>query len=292
VSLRVSKGVMTTIRTKSSFRVALVQLDVGAERADNLARAQKLIARAARRGARVVCLPELFSYMGSFRRPNEVAETLRGPSLSMLRELAERHQIFIVGGSILMRARRGLPLNTCFFIGPDSRIVARYSKMHLFDIEVPGKISFHESHVMQPGRSATIARTLMGTFGFAICNDLRYPELFRRMACAGAEVIFVPSAFTKFTGRDHWLALARVRAIENQCFVVAVNQSGRNADGVRFFGGSIVCDPWGKVLVEGPAKGDALLIADIDLERLKRLRKQLPALQKIRRTYPLRCSGV
>jgi deaminated glutathione amidase len=274
-----------------AIAVALLQLDVGPDREGNLARAAELIARAARRGAQIVCLPELFSYMGSFRRPNEVAEAESGPSLTMLRELAARHRLFIVGGSILTRAHRGLPLNTCSLIGPDGRILARYSKLHLFDIEVPGRISFHESRAMRPGRHCTIARTSLGTVGFAICNDLRYPEVFRRMALAGAEIIFVPSAFTAFTGRDHWLALARVRAIENQCFVCAVNQSGNNADGVRFFGSSLLIDPWGKVLVEGPSAGDKVLLCRVDLSRVAQIRRQLPALKKIRKRYRLLCYG-
>lgn len=269
------------------FKVGLVQLDVGPDRDDNLARARKLCIRATGRGASVICLPELFHYMGSFKHPCQARETESGHSLEMLKDLAESKGVYIVAGSILERSGNGLPLNTTFMIDPRGRIVSRYSKMHLFDIEVPGKIRFRESGTMRPGRHVSVAKTPLGTFGFAICNDLRYPELFRRMALAGAEVIFVPAAFTKFTGRDHWLALTRVRAIENQCYVVAVNQSGQNINGVRFFGASLAVDPWGKVLTEAPSKGDAVRICEIDLESLKGFRKRLPALKKIRKGYPL-----
>ena len=267
--------------------MALVQLDVGPDRDDNLRRAKKLCAQAARRGADVICLPELFHFMGIFHHPCAAAETADGPSIAAMREIAKRHRVHVVAGSILERRGRGLPLNTCFFIAPDGRIAARYSKMHLFDLKIPGRIRFLESHTMRPGSHATVMSTGFGTFGFAICNDLRYPELFRRMVKAGAEVIFVPSAFTRFTGRDHWLALARVRAIENQCYIVAVNQSGKNMEGVHFFGSSLVVDPWGKVLKEGPLTGDKVLSCKIDPSLVSELRSQLPALKKIRKKYPL-----
>lgn len=266
----------------------MVQLNVGPNRMDNLRRACLLTDRAARDGADVICLPELFSYMGSFHRPKLVAEDISGPSITMLRRLAGEYKIHIVAGSILERTPGKLPLNTCFFIDPNGRIAARYSKLHLFDIHVPGKIRFEESHTMRGGKHATIAKTPFGVVGFAICNDLRYPELFRRMALSGARIVFVPAAFTKFTGREHWLALNRVRAVENQLFVAAINQSGKNVDGVRFFGSSLVVDPWGKVLREGPASGDAIISCRIDLSRVDEIRRQLPALKKIRKSYPLK----
>lgn len=268
--------------------VALVQMDVGPDREDNLRRAAGLVSRAAHLGAGCICLPELFSYMGPFKRPREVAETASGPSISLMRRLAAERRVHIVAGSILERKGAGLPLNTCFFIAPDGGIAARYSKMHLFDIRIPGRIEFLESRYMRPGGSAVVADTPFGRVGFAICNDLRYPELFRRMALAGARIIFVPSAFTRFTGRDHWIALNRVRAMENQCYIAAVNQSGMTSDGVRFFGSSVVVDPWGRVLKEGPGGGDAIVMCRIDLGRVGLIRRRLPALSKIRRSYHIR----
>ena len=278
-------------KNAAKLSLALVQMDVGPDRNKNLRRAWLLVDQAAREGAKVICLPELFSYMGSFHRPWLVAEDARGPSITMLRRLSEEHGVYIVAGSILERSPGKLPLNTCMMIGPDGEILSRYSKMHLFDIHVPGKIRFEESRCMRRGSHASAAKTAFGTVGFAICNDLRYPELFRRIALAGARIAFVPSAFTKFTGREHWIALNRVRAFENQMFVVAVNQSGRNVDGVRFFGSSLVADPWGKLLCEGPPGGDAIIHCGVDLSRADEIRKQLPALRKIRSSYPLKLFG-
>ena len=182
-----------------SFTVGLVQLDVGPNTRRNVEKAVRLCERAARRGADVICLPELFHFMGDFHHPCASAETVKGESISALRSIAAKHRVFIVAGSILERHGAGLPLNTCFFIGPDGEILSRYSKMHLFDVGIPGGIRFLESHSMKPGNHATIIETKLGAFGFAICNDLRYPELFRAMAKAGAQVNFLPSAFTQIS---------------------------------------------------------------------------------------------
>jgi len=280
--------IILPLNVNNIFKIVLIQLDVGPYREKNLAKARRLSIRAARDGADVICLPELFSYMGSFKKPRDVAETRNGPSIRAMKEIAAEHDVHIVAGTILEKTAEGNPKNTCFLISPKGKIISRYSKMHLFDIHVPGKIRFEESKFMRPGKSASVAKTPFGTFGFAICNDIRYPELFRKMISAGAEVIFLPAAFTKFTGRDHWLALNKVRAIENQCYIVAVNQSGKNVDGVRFFGSSIVIDPWGKILKEGPSKGDAIITCDIDLRNVKKIRRHLPALKKIKKSYPLK----
>lgn len=270
------------------FKIGLIQTDVGADLDRNLDKAKRLVEHAAHRGADIVCLPELFHYMGPFKKFRGVVETANGPSIDLMRDLAKKFQIHIVAGSILEKFGRKKPKNTCFVISPSGDIICRYSKMHLFDINIPGKIRMEESKAMSPGRQAAIVKTKFGTFGFAICNDLRYPELFRKMVLAGAEIIFVMAAFTKFTGRDHWLALNRVRAIENQCFIVAVNQSGKSASGIRFFGSSIAVDPWGRILAEGPPRGDAVILCDIDLGLAMRLRRHLPALGKIRASYRLK----
>lgn len=270
------------------IKISLIQLDVGSDKDGNLSRARGLILKAAKNGASVVCLPELFSYMGPFKFPRKVAEDKNGPSISLMRGLAREHKIHIVAGSILERTKRGLPFNTCFFIDPAGRVISSYSKLHLFDINIPGKIRFEESKFMRPGKFVTVTKSAFGKVGFAICNDLRYPEVFRKMVMAGARIIFVPSAFTKFTGRDHWIALNSVRAIENQCYIAAVNQSGKNADGVRFFGSSIIVDPWGRILKEGPSKGDAIVSCAVDLYLVDKIRHNLPALKKIRSVYRLK----
>lgn len=275
-------------RSMQKFKIALIQMNVGPDRGKNLRKAARLGEKAAKRGAKIICFPELFSYMGRFTSPRRVAERVSGTTISLMRELAKECCIHIVAGSILEKTPRGLPLNTCFLIDPAGRIISRYSKLHPFDICVPGSIKFLESKYLRAGSCVTVADTVFGKIGFAICNDLRYPETFRKMVLAGARIVFIPSAFTKFTGRDHWVALNRVRAIENQCYIAAVNQSGENADGVKFFGSSVIIDPWGKILSEGSSAGDRIVIADIDLKLVDQTRKHLPALKKIRSRYPLK----
>jgi len=271
----------------SKMKISVVQLDVGGDREKNLNNAERLVVRAAKNGADIICLPELFSYMGSFEHPNKVAETESGPSLSLVRTLAKKYCVHIVAGSILIRFKGGLPENKCFFVGPDGAVISKYSKMHLFDIHIKGKIRYEESKSMKVGNRVVVAKSPFGKIGFAICNDLRYPEVFRKMVLSGARIIFVPSAFTKFTGKNHWLALTRVRAMEDQCFMVAINQSGKNNDGVKFFGSSLIIDPWGKVLAEGPSRGNAVISKTVDLTMVDKIRKDLPALKKIHKTYPI-----
>lgn len=271
------------------FKAALVQMDVGPDIHDNLERAYGLCRKARGRGGDILCLPELFSYMGHFHDPRELALTIGRRSLDALKAMASDFRSYIVGGSVLEPQRRGLPRNTCYFVSPKGKIVSKYSKIHPFDIHVPGKIRFEESKYTQAGKTVSLADTPFGKIGFAICNDIRYPEIFRRLVLAGAETIFITAAFTKFTGREHWIALNKVRAVENQCFIVSVNQSGKNIDGVRFFGSSLACDPWGNVIAEAPGKGDAVIIVDIETSMLKRIRRELPALKKIRKSYPVKC---
>ncbi len=266
---------------KNKFKVALVQMASGPDKADNLTKAARLISRAASLRADVACLPELFNYMGDMKSP-KAAETTQGISLMLMRDLAQSLGIYIVAGSMLIRKKGSLPRNTCFLISPRGEVFSSYSKMHLFDARIPKKLVFEESKYMSAGTKPCVVKTPLGIFGFAICNDLRYPELFRKMILAGAEVIFVPSAFTRFTGRSHWLSLTKVRAIENQCYVVAVNQCGKNFDGVEFFGESVAFDPWGDELASAEGQKENVVVCDVDLAKARLLRKHLPALKKIK----------
>jgi predicted amidohydrolase len=171
--------------------------------------------------------------------------------------------------------------------------------MHLFDFEerpplplreregVRG-IIYLESKAMAAGKNLTVAKTPFGKIGFVICNDLRYPEAFRKLTLAGCRIIFNSSAFTERTGKEHWHGLNRVRAFENQLYIVSTNQSGHNADGVKYYGHSIVVDPWGNIVTEGPSDGDVILYADIDLGKVDEIRKQLPALKKIHKKYTIK----
>lgn len=269
-------------------KIALIQLDVGADKSANLEKAEYYCREAARSGVDVIALPEMWNWMGPFSETKKAAETKDGPAITMLRSVAHEFGCHIVAGSILEKQKKGLPLNTTFFIGKKGEIVARYSKMHLFDLEIPGEIKYLESKAMAPGKNLSVAKTPFGKIGFVICNDLRYPEAFRKLTLAGCKIIFNSSAFTERTGKEHWHGLNRVRAFENLIYIVSTNQSGHNADGVKYYGHSMVVDPWGKVIVEGPADGDVILYATIDLGKVGEIRKQLPALKKIHKSYAIK----
>lgn len=270
---------------KKKIRIAIIQMDVVEDKEKNLSNATRLIKKAALLKPDIICLPELFNYSGSFKKSKHAIEDSSGPSISLIRYLARKYKVHIVAGSILEKDGKNKPFNTCFFIGPTGSILSRYSKLHLFDINIPGRIKYNESAYMQAGSHVTVAKSPFGLVGFAICNDLRYPEVFRRMALAGSMIIFIPSAFTKFTGSKHWLSLTRVRAVENQCYIVAVNQSGKGDGNVEYFGTSVIIDPWGKILAKGPTRGNKVIYADIDLKATEVIRTQLPALKKIRNKY-------
>jgi predicted amidohydrolase len=187
----------------------------------------------------------------------------------------------LLAGSIAERAPLGAATaiyNTSLLFDPDGRLLARYRKMHRFDVDLPGQVVARESDWFAAGANIATATTPLGALGTAICYDLRFPELFRRMASAGVQVILLPSAFTLHTGRDHWQVLLRARAIENQAYVVAPNQCGRHSPQLVSYGHSAIVDPWGRVLASGPESGEAIVAAEIDLAYLSTVRSQLPAL--------------
>ena len=276
---------------KKHVRIALIQLDVGADKKVNLEKAEHYCREAAREGVDIIALPEMWNWMGPFEKTKLAAEEERGPSITMLGQIARKQKCFIVAGSILEAQKKGLPLNTTFFLGRKGEVLARYSKMHLFDLRIQGDIDYQESKAMSHGKKLAFARTPFGNIGFAICNDLRYPEVFRTLTLAGCEMIFISSAFTEKTGREYWHSLNRVRAFENQVFIISTNQSGHNANGVKYFGHSLAVDPWGKLVVEGPSDGDVILYTEIDLSKIAIIRRQLPALKKIHEHYRVTCVG-
>ncbi len=270
------------LRVRSRWRVAAVQTTSTDDVEGNLARAERAIARAAREGADLVALPENFAFLRREGEPVTVAEPLDGEIVGRMREAAARASVFVLAGSFPERipGRRKIH-NTSVLVGPLGSIEAVYRKIHLFDVTIPGKLDLRESRTVEPGAETVVARTPLGALGLSICYDLRFPELYRRLALAGAEVLFVPSAFTSYTGRFHWTPLLRARAIENQCFVVAPAQTGIHHPGRASHGHAAVVDPWGAVLRQlGTRPGIAY--AEIDLERLRRLRRGMPALRHAR----------
>jgi predicted amidohydrolase len=262
------------------MQVAAIQLNSTANMEENLTRARALIAAAVRQGAELAALPEHFAYLGPEESWASVAQPLDGPLVSQFRELAQKLGIFLLLGSLVeLAAPGGRPYNASLLLGRDGEILAHYRKLHLFDVELPGTPPYRESQHVQPG-SEIVTAPLPGTpftAGLAICYDLRFPELFRAQAARGANLLLLPAAFTRATGRDHWEVLLRARAIENLSYVVAPAQWGEHAPGRRSYGRSLLVDPWGLILAQAP-DGEGVISARLDFARLQRLRRELPAL--------------
>jgi predicted amidohydrolase len=261
--------------------VAAVQLNSTPDQAANLARAQALVEDAASRGAQLVALPEHFACLGRDADTAAAAQPLDGSLVSRFKELAAKLRIFLLMGSFPETTPgKARPYNTSLLLGPRGQILAHYRKLHLFDVDLPGTLAHRESEYTHPGEEV-VAAALPGvpfTAGLAICYDLRFPELFRLQVDQGANLLLLPAAFTATTGRDHWEVLLRARAIENLAYVVAPAQYGEHVPGRRSYGRSLIVDPWGTVLAQAP-DGDGVILAQLDYERLQRLRRTLPALR-------------
>jgi predicted amidohydrolase len=270
---------------RDRFVAACIQMHAEDDRERNHEVASRLVGEAAERGARLVVLPEVFAWRGPARRDAEMAEELDGaepgPTLCLLRELARRHRVTIVGGSLLERAGAALPHNTSVVLGEDGGLLAVYRKIHLFDVALPGRVEVRESARRAPGEGPVCVDTEVARIGLSVCYDLRFPELYRALARGGAQILCVPSAFTFPTGAAHWDVLLRARAIENQCYVLAPNQFGKTADGHADYGHSSIVDPWGTVIARA-SDGEGVISAEIDLAYLSRVRSELPCLDHVR----------
>jgi len=263
----------------STYLLGAVQMTSTGDRARNLATALRLVNEAADLGAKLVGLPENFAFMGRDEERIAAAETLEGPTLAALRDLARARRIWIVAGSIAEQVPEpGRTANTSVLVGDDGSIVAAYRKIHLFDVNIPDGARYAESETVVPGDKAVVAPSPLGRVGLTICYDLRFPELYRQLASLGAEVITIPAAFTLFTGKDHWEVLIRARAIENLCYVVAPAQVGRHSANRLTYGNAMVVDPWGTVLARCP-DGEGVCVAPFQRARLERVRQELPALK-------------
>ena len=263
------------------MRVATCQMRSGEDVAANVATAERLLVEAAGGGADLAALPETFTYLGSAEGRAAAAEAIPGPTTERLAAVARDHAMWVLGGSVI-ETDGDHRYNTSILFDRAGELVARYRKIHLFDVEVAGQPPFRESATFTPGEELVTHETDVARVGLSICYDLRFPELYRGLMVLGAEVLFVPAQFQQQTGKDHWEVLLRARAIEDQCFVVAPAQWGTFGPperGRRSFGHSLVVDPWGRVLVEAPEEGDGVWFAELDLAELRRIRQQLPALQ-------------
>jgi deaminated glutathione amidase len=263
----------------SAYLMGAVQMTSTADRARNLDTALRLVGEAADLGAKLIGLPENFAFMGPEDARLAGAETLEGPTLGALRELARRRGVYVLAGSIAEKVDAPRKTaNTSALIADDGSIVAAYRKIHLFDVQIPDGARYAESEVVVPGDRVVIAPTPLGRIGLTICYDLRFPELYRKLAGLGAEVITIPSAFTLFTGKDHWEVLVRARAVENLAYVLAPAQVGRHSSNRQTFGNAMIVDPWGVVLARCP-DGEGVCVAPFKRDRLERVRQELPALK-------------
>jgi predicted amidohydrolase len=261
------------------FLAAAVQMVASDDKAANLKEAEHWLRLAAKQGARVVALPEVFIWRGSKKLEREFAEAIPGPTSIRLADLARKLGIFLLAGSILEAIPGSAQAYNCSLLfDPSGNLIARYRKIHLFDVDLANGVSVRESDSRAPGAEVVVAQTQLATMGLSVCYDLRFPELYRGLADRGAQLIFVPSAFTAFTGAAHWQTLLRARAIENQVYIVAPDQFGKSAKSFETHGHSLIVDPWGKVLAERP-DGAGIITAEIDLDYLAKVRADLPALQ-------------
>ena len=261
------------------LRVACVQLTSGPEKAANLEKAEKLVARAASTGADVVVLPEKWNAIGEADTLWAAAEALDGgETVEAMAGWARGHGITLVGGSIAeLREGHEKLSNTSIAFGPDGEVLGVYRKIHLFDVEVEGLV-YRESEAEEPGEEAVVVRGDGWPIGLSVCYDIRFPELYRILALEGAELVTVPAAFTVPTGRDHWHVLMRARAIENQYYVAAPGQVGETRPGKPSYGRSLIVDPWGIVLAQAPDE-ETVISAELDRARLRRIREKLPSLK-------------
>ena len=264
-----------------SARIACVQMASGADVAANLAAAGAALEQARARGAAVAVLPENFAFMGAHERDKLAVgeEVGSGPIQDFLAGASRRLGLWIVAGTIPLKTREpDRVAAACLAISAEGECVARYDKIHLFDVDVPGGQSYRESASIAPGAlDCVVVETPAGRIGLSVCYDLRFPELFRGLVAAGAEILAVPSAFTARTGEAHWETLLRARAIENQCYVAAPGQVGTHPGGRTTWGHSVVVDPWGRIL-EQCADGAGVIVADVPREPLLQLRRSFPAL--------------
>lgn len=261
------------------FLAAVIQMDSGSDKSANVEQAADMIAQAAAEGARLVVLPELFSYLGNLAALRENADTMDGPTLQRMRALAIEYRLVLCAGSlaIVISEDPHKVLNRSVVYGPQGQILSIYDKIHCFDINLPD-VRVMESNYITSGRHLGVASTPLGHLGQAICYDLRFPEIFRRLTVEGMQICVLPSAFTDKTGQAHWEVLTRARAIENQVYFLAPNQCGMYGDSVRCYGKSLMIDPWGTVLARAEGDRPSILYAEIDLANQRKIRNELPAL--------------
>jgi deaminated glutathione amidase len=268
----------------SAFKVGLAQMRAGIDPDINLASALSAIEQAARAGAAYVLTPEMTNIMESKRERlfATITDEESDSTLAALREAARKYGIYVHIGSLAVKASPDKAANRSFLIDRRGEIIARYDKIHMFDVDLANGESYRESRNYRAGELAVVADLPWGRLGVTVCYDLRFPALYRALAEAGASFFSIPSAFTKQTGEAHWHVLLRARAIENGCFVFAAAQGGKHESGRETFGHSLVIDPWGKIIAEGGTE-PGVILADVDPAQVAAARARLPSLLHGRR---------
>ena len=267
------------------MKIACVQMTTACDPTENLAAIAKHVQAAAGTGAQLVALPETCTFMEKNRAAMQARLETQADSqvLVTLQNIAKANAVFLLVGSMILAEnlageKTDKAVNRSVLIAPDGEVQAQYDKIHMFDVELEDGERHHESAAYRAGDRMVTCEANGVTLGLSICYDLRFPNLYRRLAEAGAQVIFVPSAFTKQTGEAHWQILLRARAIETGCFIVAPAQVGCHENGRETYGHSLIVNPWGRIIAEAEAD-DALISAELDLSLGERARQQIPALQ-------------
>ena len=267
---------------KNTYKIALCQMMVGPDKEQNMRRAGECIQEAAENGAEVICLPEIWNCPYDVKLFGNYAEPENGPSALFMSSAAKKYGIYLVGGSIPEQAEPALGkkdgsrvYNTSFVFSPSGETIAKHRKVHLFDIDIENGIRFKESDFFSAGESLTVFDTDLGKMGLAICFDVRFPEMFRKMAKAGADIIFLPASFNMTTGPVHWELLIKSRALDNQLYLAA-NASARNKNASYLsWGHSCVATPWGELSASADEK-ESIVYAEIDPEYIKKVRREIP----------------
>lgn len=265
---------------KNKLKIACIQTRSQPDINKNLKKIEKLINTAIKKGAELIATPENSNIM----HPNKDAllEACSNEDnanfLSRIKAIAKTNSVWILLGSIIVKHSKRKLMNRSYLINNKGLVLAEYNKIHMFDVNLSGKEIYNESKLYKKGNSLVVTKTPWAVVGLSICYDLRFPIMYRKLAQAGSKIIFIPSAFTKTTGKDHWLTLVKARAIENGCYIVAPAQFGRHYKGRETFGNSVIVSPWGKIL-RNKKNGEGIIMAELDLNEVERARNSIPSLR-------------
>lgn len=261
--------------------IAAIQMCSSTNVDDNIFNAENLIAESANKGAKVIVLPEMFATMISRDKPIDGVKEVfgKGKIQSFLSQQAKKYNVYIVGGTIPIATNTNKVTSTCLVLDNKGIVIARYDKIHLFDVKISDNESYSESDTIENGSELTVVDTPVGKLGLIVCYDVRFQDQCRKLVNLGAEIITVPAAFTVPTGKSHWELLLRSRAIDNLCYVVGAAQSGNHENGRNTYGHSMIVNPWGEILVEKKDPGQGIIFTTIDLPYLYKIRTNFPVLK-------------